>query len=55
MKGLNWVFGWFGYEWVKDSRPYKNEGDAVQDEGWDDLYRHTPRYRLRKKPKPKSR
>ncbi|MDG6778722.1 hypothetical protein QCB44_08400 [Thiomicrorhabdus sp. zzn3] len=54
---LNLVFGWFGYEWIRDeqtNRPAEKESDASissmdEDEGWDHLYQHTPSYRLRKK------
>lgn len=49
MKLLNWLFGLFGYELVRDQSPYEKEDDMIQDEGWDDVYEHNPRYRLRKK------
>jgi len=49
MKLMNWLFGWFGYEWVRDDSPCEREDDDPRtDEGWDDLYEHNPRYRLRK-------
>lgn len=49
MKLLNWLFGLFGYEWVKDETPYERQMDEPgEDEGWDDIYEHNPRYRLRK-------
>jgi hypothetical protein len=50
---MNVLAGWFGYEWVRDPRPFQKRTDAFRDtaeeEGWDDLYEHTPRYVLRKK------
>lgn len=47
---MNWLFGWFGYEWVRDHRPYQRDcADNELDDGWDDLYEQNPRYRLRKK------
>ncbi|KUJ74119.1 hypothetical protein AVO42_01500 [Thiomicrospira sp. XS5] len=50
LKLLNWVFGWFGYEWVPDTRPYEREyGENELDDGWDDLYETNPRYHLRRK------
>lgn len=49
MKILNFFFGLFGYEWVRDERPYEPEADQIQDEGWDDVYEHSPRYVLRRK------
>lgn len=50
MRVLNWVFGLFGYEWVRETAPYERENDdPITDEGWDDLYEHPPRYRLKKK------
>lgn len=51
MKVLNAIFRLFGYEWVKDETPYEAEDDDVMtanNEGWDDIYQQTPRYRLRK-------
>ncbi|WP_319380396.1 hypothetical protein [Thiomicrorhabdus sp.] len=49
MKWLNFVFRLFGYEWVKDETPYERQrDDPITDEGWDDLYEHSPRYKLRK-------
>lgn len=47
---MNWLLGWFGYEWVRDHRPYQRDyADNELDDGWDDLYEQNPRYRLRKK------
>ena len=55
LKLLNWVFGWLGYEWVRDTRPYEREySDNEFDDGWDDLYETNPRYRLRRKGAPPS-
>lgn len=50
MKFLNAIFRLFGYEWVEDKRPYlKNQDeDLIANEGWEDLYEHSPRYRLQK-------
>lgn len=50
---MNWIVGWFGYEWVLDERPrpLEDESDPISDEGWEDLHRHSPRYRLRKLPR----
>lgn len=48
MKLLNALFRLFGYEWVKDETPYQKDDDPITDEGWDDLYEHSPRYKLRK-------
>ncbi|MBO1924714.1 hypothetical protein [Thiomicrorhabdus sp. 6S3-12] len=48
MSFLNAIFRLFGYEWVKDETPYQRDDDPRTDEGWDDLYEHSPRYKLRK-------
>ncbi|MDX1348507.1 MAG: hypothetical protein R3189_09705 [Thiomicrorhabdus chilensis] len=56
MSFLNWLFGLFGYEWVKQDRPADSadtneEGiiDMAEEEGWNDLYDASPKYVLRKK------
>lgn len=49
LKLMNWLAGWFGYEWVEDTSPYEREDDVIADEDWDDLHEHNPRYVLRKK------
>jgi len=50
---LNWLAGLFGYEWVKDGRDYQTHhaeaDDMIDDDGWDDVHEHNPRYVLRKK------
>ncbi|WP_160326759.1 hypothetical protein [Thiomicrospira sp. WB1] len=48
---MNWIVGWFGYEWVLDSRPrpVEDESDPISDEGWEDVHAHSPRYRLQKR------
>ncbi|WP_373018468.1 hypothetical protein [Thiomicrorhabdus sp.] len=50
---INWLFGLFGYEWVKDTAPAENISEQtpniVQGEDWEDLYQESPRYVLRKK------
>lgn len=48
---INAIFRLFGYEWVKDETPIEREHDSLTleaDEGWDDLYQHSPRYKLQK-------
>lgn len=50
LKLMNLLAGLFGYEWVKDTRPVDEPPEMLEaDEGWDDLYEHSPRYRLQKK------
>lgn len=51
---MNWFAGWFGYQWVKDTRPFEREEDdpmytPISDEGWDDIHQFSPRYILKKK------
>lgn len=49
---MNWMVGWFGYEWVQVPWP-ENEPEPfrpdTERENWDELYRSAPRYVLRKK------
>ena len=51
MKFINAIFGVFGYQWVLDTTPVTVDDDAndlLDDNDWEDLCEHTPRYVLRK-------
>ena len=47
LKLLNSIVGVFGYRFVLDDRPLEMADEDIRnDEGWDDLDEHLPRYRL---------
>jgi len=47
LKIINIFTAIFGYKWVKDTRPaHLPDEDIIADEGWDDLDKDVPKYRL---------